>query len=158
MPKKPAQFNIQQSPGFLINMMARKTSNFLQKVFKEKGYNITAPQWSVLNLLWQEEGMIQSRIAEGISSDRHTISRIIRIMEKQDLVFKKPDKTDKRVFRVFLTKKGRHLQTILPPIAIQMAGKAFAGISFEDVTTLIKILNTISDNIETILEKGELNV
>lgn len=158
MPEAPIQFDIKQSPGFLINMMARKISNFLQKVFAEKGYRITAPQWSVLNFLWQEEGLNQSRLAEGISSDRHTISRIIGIMEKQDLVFKKPDPNDKRAYRVYLTKKGRNLQTILPPLALQAAEKAFADISVEDVAALIRILNTISNNIDTTIEKGDFHV
>ena len=148
MPDTPPEFDIRKSPGFLINMMARKTGSLLHKVFKENGYNITAPQWSVLNLLWREEGMIQSRLAEGISSDRHTISRIIRLMEKQDLVYRAPDEQDKRAFRVFLTDHGRHLQSVLPPLAIKTAGIAFAGVSFEDIAVLIRILNTISDNID----------
>lgn len=155
MSNPPMPFNIQQSPGFLINMMARKTSNFLQKVFKQNGYNITAPQWSVLNLLWQEEGMIQSRLAEGISSDRHTISRIIRVMERDGLVFRQPDEKDKRAFRVYLTDEGKRLSSVLPTIALETAAKAFAGISPDDIAALIRIVNTIQQNIDNLPEQGE---
>lgn len=155
MQNETPKFDIRQSPGFLINMMARRTSHLLQKVFRENGYNITAPQWSVLNLLWQEEGMIQSRLAEGIFSDRHTISRVIRLMEKQGLVYKKPDEQDKRAFRVYLTDQGKHLQSVLPPLALKTAGIAFANVSPEDVTTLIKILDTISDNIDIMSQEKE---
>ncbi len=141
-------FPIDNSPGFLINRLTRELNNFLNHSFSTAGFNITVPQWAVLNRLWEEEGLHQSELAARIVRDRHNLARIIAGMERNGLIRRESDSEDRRLQRVFLTPTGRELKDRLVPVAAKAARKAFAGLEQEDIALLRKIYKLVMQNIE----------
>lgn len=142
------KFEIRQSPGYLINILARVTAGALQKAFKAAGYEITAPQWTVLNFLWEEEGIHQEQLAANITRDRHNLSRIIDVMVRRGLVEKHNDPRDRRKTLLFLTPYGRELEKKLPSIAARTARQVFKGVSPGDIDALVRVCRRIMRNIE----------
>jgi DNA-binding MarR family transcriptional regulator len=136
-----------ESPGFLIYRAANRMKAGLHRAFADKGFKITAEQWSVLSSLWESEGIHQSSLARKTEKDRHTITRILTLLEKESLVTRGPDRADKRLQRVYLTKEGRSLQPQLVKIARSFAQQALAGLTEEDLDSMRRILGTIAKNL-----------
>lgn len=89
----------------------------LNNAFQESGVNITSEQWGVLKCLWQEEGISQSEIAEKVDKDKASITRILDIMQKNNLIKRCDDELDRRSYRIFLTEEGKSLENKLKPVA-----------------------------------------
>ena len=100
-------FKFDDSIGFLVNRAAIRLKNELGKAFKANGYDITPEQWGVLNCLWEEDGQTQTEIAERILKDKTNLTRMLDIMEREELVERRPHERDRRSYRIYLTLKGR---------------------------------------------------
>lgn len=73
-------------------------------------FGVTVDQYVLLSLLADEDGEIQSKIVEGMSSDSNTIGAMLRLLEKKGLVSRERCKVDGRARRTYLTASGRRLQ------------------------------------------------
>ena len=143
-------FPLDNSPGYIINKLARELNACLYRSFRKEGFEITAQQWAVLNRLWEMHGLHQSELAERTTKNRHNMARFVKQLESKGLVKRKPDSHDKRLQRVYLTSKGKALQSKLIPIAIETIEKLFAGISPQEMKTLGRIHSRITRNLESL--------
>jgi DNA-binding MarR family transcriptional regulator len=143
-------FHMDESLGFIIHHLDLRLKLGLHKAFKAKGINITAEQWGILNCLWEEEGIHQSAIAERIAKDRHSITRMLNRLESNGFVMRVPADGDKRRLNVHLTDSGRGLKEILIPIVLVFLKKAFAGLTPKEISEVIRTLNHIAKNLESL--------
>jgi DNA-binding MarR family transcriptional regulator len=67
-------------------------------------------QEQLLFLLWQEDGVSQSQLAEAACVDLSTITKAVQRMERAGLLRRDQDAEDARVSRVSLTEQGRALE------------------------------------------------
>jgi len=74
---------------------------------------VTADQFVVLTLLAEEEGLTQREIVARAYSDPNTIGEMLTRLEGKKLVRRARHPSDRRARTVFLTAKGRSLQTQL---------------------------------------------
>jgi DNA-binding MarR family transcriptional regulator len=144
---KLSVFPLDNSQGYIIHRLDMQMSLGLQHAFKSKGFNITPEQWGVLNRLWESEGIHQSALAERASKDRHNITRILNLLEKNGLIRRTPDREDKRRLNVYLTEEGKDLKQKLIPIAIGYLKKCFEGLTQEEVQDLRRIHEHIIKNL-----------
>ena len=81
---------------------------------------MTPEQWQALNALWDaEESLSPTSLAEVTFQDLPSLSRMLKRMEESGWLSRKPDPTDRRSFRVELTRKGRQLESELPPLVLE---------------------------------------
>jgi DNA-binding MarR family transcriptional regulator len=145
----PAKLALQyERLGFSIYRLYSQASNLLRKTFQAEGFDLTPEQWGLLTRLREEEGMNQSHLGEKTFKDRHNITRILNVLEKQGCIERRIDHTDRRVYRLFLTQSGRVLQNKLDSIVRTHREAIFKGLDQADRDTLERIFNTIFGNIE----------
>lgn len=90
---------------FQLMRAAKILRNQLDSVLNE--YDITAAQFSVLNILYHiKEPLASSQIADYLNSDRPTISGIIFRLEKKGMIIREKNDSDRRVDNLTLTKKA----------------------------------------------------
>ena len=147
MEKEISVFPLDNSPGYIIHRIDMQMSLGLQHAFQAKGFNITPEQWGVLNRLWENEGMHQSALAQRAAKDRHNITRILNLLEKNGFIFRTPDGEDNRRLNVYLTEEGKALKQKLIPIVIGFLQKCFEGLTQEEVQTLRRIHGHILKNL-----------
>jgi DNA-binding MarR family transcriptional regulator len=140
-------FPLDNSQGYIIHRLDVQMSLGLQHAFQAKGFNITPEQWGVLNRLWEKEGIHQSALAERAAKDRHNITRILNLMEKNGFIFRTPDGEDKRRLNVYLTEEGKALKQKLIPIVMGFLQKCFEGLTQEEVQDLRRIHEHILKNL-----------
>ncbi|MDR1729512.1 MAG: MarR family transcriptional regulator [Prevotellaceae bacterium] len=117
--------------------------------FRNAGLEITPEQWSVLVFLRQQQDKVtQKAIADATYKDRPSITRLIDNMEKQELVTRVQDSTDRRTNKICLTKKGFDLYEKIYPITLKTMQEALKGFSEEDISNVQYLLKKIFSNIE----------
>jgi MarR family transcriptional regulator, organic hydroperoxide resistance regulator len=140
-------FDLDASLGYVITQTARRMARELHH--RLQPYGVTAAQWVVLAVLWQQDGLPQYLIADLIDSDRPTLTAMLKLMVGQGLVRRDRDEADNRYQRVHLTPAGQRLRDQLPPLAVMVNDSAMAGLSPQDRATLISLLNQVRANLSS---------
>lgn len=133
--------------SLLLDRTARRVKQYAQQQFKVMGFNITVDQWLVLKHLYEHDDMKQNALAELISKDNPTLTRIIDLLCKKGLTERRLHPTDRRSFIVSLTTTGTRKVEQLKPKVKNVRLKAWEGLSERDFNQFKKILNTIYKNL-----------
>ena len=141
-------FNLDDSYGYLINLAAQRLKYELHQTFQAKGYDVTPEQWAVLNRLWEEDGLSQVDLAERTFKDKPGTTRILNLLEKKGIVVRRPDESDRRVLRIFLTKTGKDLKDKLIPCAQEVLAKSGKNLTRQEIAQFKLTLNHILNNLE----------
>jgi DNA-binding MarR family transcriptional regulator len=134
--------------AFWVYRMQTQGSALLWRRIRLAGHDITPEQFGVLARLKEQEGINQSQLGEKMFKDRHNLTRILNLLEKRGCIERRPDSADKRIFRIFLTQNGRDLQERLTPIVSRHLDQLLHGLTFEELTSMRRILERIVRNIE----------
>ena len=139
------QYSIEKSIGFIIYRSALKMKSTLQRILKDRGFDITPEQWGILRVLREEEGISQKEIGDRLFKDKPNVTRMLDALERKGLIFRQP--TDRRRYSIFLTKEGKKLQEELLPIVLQVQEKAINALAKNDLERLQNLLNKIYGNL-----------
>jgi MarR family transcriptional regulator, organic hydroperoxide resistance regulator len=145
---KAKSYSLDESLGFSVYRTHTLGANALRRAFQGAGYDVTPEQWGVLARLREEEGTNQTQLGEKTLKDRHNITRILNLLEKRGYVERRPDETDKRVYRVYLTKAGRATLEELAPMVLSHRKSTFKGLTQEDLRTMRTLLEQVVKNLE----------
>lgn len=142
-----ADFSLDDSLGFSINKTAIYLKRALQQAFRRHGHTVTAEQWALLNRLWEQEGLFQVQLAEQTFNDKPNVTRMLAVLEKDGLIFRRQNSRDRRAYEVFLTAKGKELKDDLISLAVEVLDRALHGLTAEDVDHLRRTLQHIDGNL-----------
>jgi DNA-binding MarR family transcriptional regulator len=93
--------------GFLVHDVSRLRRSIVDRALKPLG--VTRSQWWVLAFLSRADGMSQVSLAEELDLGKVALGGLIDRLEKTGFVSRRHDAEDRRVKRVFLTKKSHAL-------------------------------------------------
>jgi Transcriptional regulators len=145
---KEASLEFHMSMGMLINSAHRAmTKRFVQNAMKS-GLDISLDQWMVLGPIWQLESASQKELGEITLKDKTSITRLVDILEKKNLVVRVEDQIDHRIKRVILTNAGKQLFFDVLPIMEKTREEVRKDISDQDIETFKKVLSNIIVNLE----------
>jgi DNA-binding MarR family transcriptional regulator len=133
------------STSSLICRLALCIKGELNGAFQKSGVNITTEQWGVLKCLWQEEGISQSEIAEKVNKDKASITRILDIMQKNNLIDRCDAELDRRSYRILLTEEGKSLESKLWLAAQTANEQIFRNLNQGERQELRKLLLKMAD-------------
>jgi DNA-binding MarR family transcriptional regulator len=80
---------------------------------QKKPFAVTPPQWGLLALLNESDGLTIGIIGLKRGLDAPTVTGIVNRLEHNKLVERRHDKEDRRVVKVYLTDEGRDLTRYL---------------------------------------------
>jgi DNA-binding MarR family transcriptional regulator len=139
-------FPLEESVGYQVRMVYRAMQKLLQGQIEPHG--VTLGMWYYLRTLWSEDGLTQSELSRRIGTMEPTTLGAIQAMERSGLVKRVRSKDDRRKVHIHLTKKGKDLEAMLMPLAVDVVDTCVAGFSSREVSHLLKSLRWIRDNIE----------
>jgi len=113
------------SLGYRIKLLSQLFSRKFQE--RLEPFGITPFHWVVLCCLWEEDGLATSSIGEKLQQVGGTLTGVLDRMEERGLIRRERDLRDRRIWRIWLTEEGRQLQTVLPPIALEIREQAMKG-------------------------------
>ncbi len=117
---------------------------------------VTYPQYLVLLVLWQDDGLSVGEIGARLFLDSGTLTPLLKRLEVQGLVARRRDPKDERAVRVSLTPAGGRLRAKAPGIAHDIA--CALDVSAAEVSalrgSLRKILHHYRENPSPISPRG----
>lgn len=69
-------------------------------------YNLTSPRYYILFHVYEFPGISSSELSGKMLCDKSNVSRIIRGLEDENLLERRPHETDRRSFCLYLTDEG----------------------------------------------------
>lgn len=117
------------------------------KIMSNSKEDITVEQWILLNQISTTGSVSQAELVDKIFNDRPNITRLLDGLEKKELVQREDDLTDRRKFKIVLTKKGKSVLERTVPIMLKERKFIYKGLSPSDLRILKKISETIEKNV-----------
>lgn len=131
-------FVVEEAAAHLVPLAARLFARALQERLSRHGVSVA--QWSMLLLLWEEDGLTQRELGRRQRIEEPTAARTLHRMERDGLVRRLSDGGDRRRRRVVLTERGRLLRDELVPAALEVNAVATHGLSADDKQRLVSLL------------------
>ena len=99
--------------GFLLAKAVQRWNELLAERFAAAGYPEVRPSYgSLLVPLFEQDGLRMSELAARARLSKQTMTTMVRLLEREDLVRRRPDPADGRATLVELTPKARAFQTV----------------------------------------------
>lgn len=117
--------------------------------FRKNNISLTKEQWTILGVLWKNEGCTQQTLADQTSTDKPGITRLIDHLEKENLVERHPDANDKRLKLIFLTPKGKSIEKEVMIVVNETLKNAIRDIEPERLEIVKETFLQIYNNLET---------
>lgn len=133
--------------GFILESTAKKIKLELQRKFNEHEVDITVDQWVVLFELHQHGTQNQVSLCEHCAKDAPTITRIIELLVKKELIVREACTNDRRKYNISLSKKGKALIQRLLPIVIEFRIQGWHNLNEKDIMHIERITKKIQDNL-----------
>lgn len=120
----------------------------LYRDFNGHDIALTPEQWMVLHFLSLKDGISQQELAKITYKDKPGITRMLDNLEKNALIARLADKSDKRSNLIFITKAGIAVHHQAKSLVLQTMQDALIGISEEELRMGEVILKKIFRNLE----------
>ena len=146
-----AKYDFENSVGFVVNNTAKSFQRSLD-IELRKNVGVTLSQWRVVGALVLQPGLTQKEIADKMGIEGATLVPVIDKMEKDGLLKRKPDLTDRRANRIYLTSKADSLWEYMTECALKIRRSSTKNISDDDIRITLDTLRKISKNLATSFE------
>ncbi|MAJ90890.1 MAG: MarR family transcriptional regulator [Legionellales bacterium] len=106
---------------------------------------LTYPQYLVMLVLWEKDGLSINQLAQKLKLDAPTISPILKRLQSYKLIKKERDKSDERRTFIYLTKDGLGLENSVADLQKQVACKT--GLNDKEFYELRDTLNQLTETL-----------
>ncbi|MBU0705302.1 MAG: MarR family transcriptional regulator [Chloroflexi bacterium] len=139
--KKPTH----ETTGYMLAQTCRLLRTQVHALLGEIG--LCGGQQFVLHVLWAEEGITHSELAERLKVSPATVTNMLKRMEKAGLVERRQDAKDQRVSRAYLTDAGLDIRDAVEETWRELERRAFSGFSSEERDSLGQLLIRTQENL-----------
>lgn len=141
------QFDFKDTLIPSIGKTAKMMGIYLGRSLQQSQIDLTSKQWVLLKILHRQDGIPQNDLAVITERNKASLVRLIHNMERKGLVTRIQDPSDKRINRIFLTKRGKQIYQKTLPTIRSAFHEMQSGISRDEIDTVNSILDRILDNI-----------
>lgn len=132
---------------FKLDATLKKIRNYWQKNFDAQGKDITVDQWLLIENLYKHKRITHNELARLTSKDITTVSRIIELLVRKELVERQGSTDDRRKVYVQLTPAGVNKYKDVRPLVLDMRKTGWKDLTEKDYQELTRILDVIYGNI-----------
>ena len=144
-------FNLDRWVGYIADNSSKIICDaFSERVMK---LGVTRVQWIALYYLGREESISQKELAERMNVKESSIARLLDRMERDGLVERIKNESDKRITNLRLTDRGKEYRIKLLPDGEKFEQLLYKGISDEEMQVFTTVLSKMINNIKEIDEE-----
>lgn len=138
----------------ILHLLTGRTPLNLNKLLSDKiksaGISLTKEQWSVMAVLWKEDGCTQQTLADQTYRGRAGITRLLDTLERKGFVERKDDPEDRRNKLIFLTELGKSIEGTVVSVLSDIITSLTTGISKDQLDSFRNTFEKINININKI--------
>ncbi len=123
-------------------------NRLLSHYLKLAGISLSKEQWSIMAALWKEDGITQQTLADATYRDRPGTTRLLDNLEKEGYVERRPHESDRRTNLIYLTSKGKKIESKVVKALNETIATVTRNISDEQINILRLTFDQINKNIE----------
>ena len=147
------KYDFQNSIGFIVNKTAKAFVKALDSELREK-VGVSVGQWKVIVMLVNQDGLTQKEIAERLGLEGPTLIPIIDKMEKDNLVVRRVDSSDRRNNRIYRTEKANELWSEMVKCAVRVRQVSLKDISDANIDITRNVLENVYQNLRNQFDVG----
>lgn len=110
-------------------------------------HGVRAGQQFVLRCLWDEDGLTPGEIATRLELATPTVTKATTRMESAGVLVRRPHPTDRRLVRIYLTKRGRSLRRAIDREVVNLTNQALSSLRTSERRQLVRWLLEIRKNL-----------
>jgi DNA-binding MarR family transcriptional regulator len=133
------------SLGRLLGRICRLNRRMMHTLWDELGLYRGQP--FLLGVLWEQEGITHSELAQRMQVSPATVTNMLKRMEKAGFVERRPDAEDQRVSRVYLTDAGREIRGRVDQHWQGVEARVFGTFSEQEQETLRELLTRVQQEL-----------
>lgn len=130
----------------LVERLARKLKNTQRRTVRAAG--LTPPQYVVLDALARRDQRPLKELADEAHCTRATITGIVDVLERKELVTRQPNPADRRSLLVTLTEDGKRLQRSTPTLEDMLHG-CCSSLDPDDAIQLSHLLTRLDESLSS---------
>jgi DNA-binding MarR family transcriptional regulator len=144
-PVDPSRFRLETQLCFALYSAHRTMTSAYRPVLGR--FDLTYPQYLVMLVLWEEDGIALQQLGDRLYLDSATLSPLLKRLERNRLIKRTRIPEDERELSIRLTSEGRSLRDKVLQAIAGLACKI--GITPEQAAVLRREINKIKDAIHT---------
>jgi DNA-binding MarR family transcriptional regulator len=107
--------------GFLLAKAAQRWNELLGERFAARGFPEVRPSYgSILLPLFEEDGLRMGELSRRARLSKQTMTTMVRLLERDDLVWRDRDPDDGRAYRVHLTPRAREFRPVAREVLLEL--------------------------------------
>lgn len=134
--------------GKNINILCRQFNLFLNHELS--GVELNSTDLMYLGTLFIEDGVTQDDLAKDFCVDKAATARSMQNLEKKGIIIRKPDESDRRAKRVYLTDKAYKYKPLMESIQKKWMKICNTPMNDEEVIQFEKNLEIITEHVKLI--------
>jgi len=120
--------------------------DLINRSFHTNKLDISYDQYMVINSVYKKQGVTQSHVAEATRKEPASISRIVKLLEKKEMIERVPDRSNKRAKRLYLTPYGNEVHGKATRLFNLTAKNGFDGVYEQEINLFVRILEKVQKN------------
>ena len=134
-------------PYYLISRVTLFVTSSLKKGFADADVTAVKPAYlGVLLTLWREDGLKVIDLGRKSGLEPSTMTGLLDRMERDELLYREADPTDRRAQRIYLTATGRQVKMPVLSVVDEVLAKVFKGIAEKELHNTKGILQRVLAN------------
>lgn len=146
-PDRDAKNRLDIKLGYLIHDVSRLRRKAFDEIVKPLG--VTRAQWWIIAHLARHDGMVQTQLAQMLDVGKASLGALLDRLEATEFIERRPEPTDRRAKRVFLTKNSQQLLEKLVAAEAAFNATILANLTDKDRSELVRLLSTIKEALST---------
>lgn len=141
-------------PSYLLYLLAASSdeaSKQFHAVVRSKGLRV--PEWRVIASLYDQDGLMTTKLAEYALAEQSRLTRILDQMDKKGLINRRTGKDDRRKVTIHLTTQGRELASQLIKQAREHEQKLLDVLEDTDASRLKPALQALLNKLKPSVDK-----
>lgn len=103
--------------------------------------DLTYPQYLVMLVLWESDGVTVGNIGDKLALDTGTLTPLLKRLEAKEMIHRKRSAEDERIVLISLSEKGKNMKDLACKIPNQMKQKF--DLTDEEILSLKQIIYKI---------------
>lgn len=139
-------FSPRETLAFRFDEIVRQISRAMD--LRLNAFDLSRTQWRLLAYILKYEGITQSELARAADLERATVGQTIDVMERKQMVERRPAQGDRRVWRLYTTQKAQRMIPDLRIVVDDVFRCMFDGFDTAKDEALRTLLDQLASNLD----------
>jgi len=133
---------IEDCISFLLGKAQQRVTRRAKELLAE--HDVTPVQYAALCVLWEKNGQTGAEVGARLVIDSATMTGVLDRLERAELIERRPDDSDRRIYRLYVTKRGAALRTPLNA-AMDLLNREVSDLLDRDAPRFARLLRKIGE-------------